>query len=544
MDAKTLKTLHPLDSEKDLEHTTKPSNCVGTDCRGTKTKRPATINRPKPPRKRQRSAGEPTETKRTKRTACTEREVPEKKPRVGRNNVDTGELIEVPVEGLMAHGTKRKAGTEREVPEKKPRVGRNNVDTGKLIEVPVEGLMAHGTKRKAGTEREVPEKKPRVGRNNVDTGELIEVPVEGLMAHGTKRKAGTESATPGKKKRGGTTNSNTSEPTKVSVESARESEKKKVGAERPPETETPRRTRKGVDCDLSKSSSSPSTSQENHGSRSTSVKICKLKFEDAYLQLEQLGEGSFGSVYAGERKTDNLPVAIKRILKVDVESRLMVFNGRTQKVPIEALLMLRAGGGLTSVRKCAAVSLIDWYDLDQEVLLIMERPVPCVDLLTYLDNNNGPLSEDQAKDIMKQLVEAAIQMLSDEVFHRDIKTENVLIETDSDVPRVRIIDFGCGCFVRKRPYCNYSGTSAYAPPEFYLKGKYKAGPTTVWQLGALLFELLDGHKQFITSEFLQRKISINSELSQDCHNLLQISLAINPRRRATLQQMQLHPWFK
>uniref|UniRef100_A0A8C3AQV9 non-specific serine/threonine protein kinase n=1 Tax=Cyclopterus lumpus TaxID=8103 RepID=A0A8C3AQV9_CYCLU len=203
---------------------------------------------------------------------------------------------------------------------------------------------------------------------------------------------------------------------------------------------------------------------------------------------------------------------------------LQVFNGRTQKVPIEALLMLRAGGGLTSVRKCAAVSLIDWYDLDQEVLLIMERPVPCVDLLTYLDNNNGPLSEDQAK-VLKlggACFCAAIQMLSDEVFHRDIKTENVLIETDSDVPRVRIIDFGCGCFVRKRPYCNYSGTSAYAPPEFYLKGKYKAGPTTVWQLGALLFELLDGHKQFITSEFLQRKISINSELSQGETMLLSI----------------------
>lgn len=161
-------------------------------------------------------------------------------------------------------------------------------------------------------------------------------------------------------------------------------------------------------------------------------------------------------------------------------------------VPIEALLMLRAGGGPASVGKCAAVSLIDWYDLDQEVLLIMERPVPCVDLLTYLINNDCPLSEDQAKvlmpggacfcvsascslhvfnhrssffpsqEIMKQLVEAAIKMLSDKVFHRDIKTENILVETTPDGPRVRIIDFGCGCFVKKRTYYDYSGT----PPGF------------------------------------------------------------------------------
>lgn len=52
---------------------------------------------------------------------------------------------------------------------------------------------------------------------------------------------------------------------------------------------------------------------------------------------------------------------------------------------------------------------------------------------------------------MKQLVEAAIKMHSEGVFHRDIKSENVLVETESDVPRVRLIDFGCGCFVRKIP---------------------------------------------------------------------------------------------
>lgn len=160
---------------------------MGTDCRVTETKGSAGINCPKSPRKRQRGAGGPTETKWTKGKYCTE--------------------------------------------------------------------------------WEVPKKKQRVGRNNVDTGKLIEVPVEGRMAHGTKRKADAESVTPNKKRRGGTTNSNTSEPTKVSVESIRESE----------ETETPRKTRKEIDCDLSKSSSSPSASQQSNGSMSTSVTICKRK---------------------------------------------------------------------------------------------------------------------------------------------------------------------------------------------------------------------------------------------------------------------------
>jgi len=168
-------------------------------------------------------------------------------------------------------------------------------------------------------------------------------------------------------------------------------------------------------------------------------------------------------------------------------------------IPKEVLLMLRAGDGPGTVGKSAAVSLLDWYSFDEEVLLIMERPVSSVDLWNHLNDNGDALSEDQAKvlklsrvyyclslrcslqavltycvseflnqNIMKQLVEASIQMLSVGVFHRDIKTENILIETRSDEPRVRIIDFGCGCRVRKTPFSSFSGTTSgfCSRPEF------------------------------------------------------------------------------
>lgn len=57
--------------------------------------------------------------------------------------------------------------------------------------------------------------------------------------------------------------------------------------------------------------------------------------------------------------------------------------------------MQRVAGGPESVGQSAAVSLLDWYNLDEVVLLVMERPVPCEDLLTYLDD--CPLEEDKAK---------------------------------------------------------------------------------------------------------------------------------------------------
>uniref|UniRef100_A0A4W6DWB8 non-specific serine/threonine protein kinase n=1 Tax=Lates calcarifer TaxID=8187 RepID=A0A4W6DWB8_LATCA len=250
------------------------------------------------------------------------------------------------------------------------------------------------------------------------------------------------------------------------------------------------------------------------------VFVCVAEFEAKYLQLEKLGEGGFGSVYAGIRKTDNLPVAIKHIAKRYVTCQPVVSDLISCLIVVELVSL-----SLLSVGKSSAVTLVDWYDLNQETLLVMERPAPSVDLLTYMLNNN------------------AIVMHSKGVFHRDIKSENILIETGSDVPRVRIIDFGCGCTVKNEPYRGFSGTSAYAPPEYFTRGAYEAAPTTVWQLGALLYELLDGYNQFITSEFLHKNITFNTGLSQDCQDLLNMCLALNPKERATLEQMQQHPWF-
>ncbi|XP_070762042.1 serine/threonine-protein kinase pim-2-like [Enoplosus armatus] len=357
------------------------------------------------------------------------------------------------------------------------------------------------SKRKASIKPESPRKRQRCASGPT------EVAVEAVTAKGTKRKASTTRESPSKKQRGGSNDTN--------------------------------------GCDLPPSSCGPSTSNQNNGSSSVSARSSRANFEAKYLQLDKLGEGGFGSVYAGYRKTDYLPVAIKHIPKADVASRPMVLNGETCMVPLEVLLMVSVAHG---PEESAAVSLLDWYDLDKEVLLVMERPVSSVDLLNFLNDNGGPVEEDQAKNIVKQLVKAAIQMHSEGVFHRDIKAENVLIETCSDVPRVRVIDFGCGCFEKKGSHRDFSGTPAYAPPEFFIRGKYKAGPTTVWQLGALLFELLEGHKQFTTTKFLQRKMQYSREMrmlkvSRDCLEFLQMCLVLNPKERITLKQMRRHPWL-
>lgn len=57
------------------------------------------------------------------------------------------------------------------------------------------------------------------------------------------------------------------------------------------------------------------------------------------------------------------------------------------------------------------------------------------------------VSFDPTQIIIKQLVNALIEIHSRGVFHRDIKLENILIETDSEAPRIWVIDFGCATFL-------------------------------------------------------------------------------------------------
>ena len=114
------------------------------------------------------------------------------------------------------------------------------------------------------------------------------------------------------------------------------------------------------------------------------------------------------------------------------------------------------------------------------------------------------------------------------------------------MPGVRIIDFGCGCFLHNGMYQQFSGelflfilalfvqhwllklrpslfpsyifidmsllyawsvsgTSHYIPPEWYLHGSYRAEPMTVWQVGVLAYRMLVGKHPFSTKEDITSK---------------------------------------
>ncbi|KAK2836038.1 hypothetical protein Q5P01_016522 [Channa striata] len=232
-------------------------------------------------------------------------------------------------------------------------------------------------------------------------------------------------------------------------------------------------------------------------------------FAAKYTQKKLLGLGGFGSVYEGYRKDDNLPVAIKHIPQNRIRWTTMVIqreqtdvlldlymslNGKTTVVPVEVALLLKVKPA--AAETSAVVNLLDWCYLCNEVILVLERPVPCMDLVDFMVTRGYILQEHEAKVITKQLVDALIELHFKRVFHRDIKLANILIETSSDVPRVRLIDFGCGTVLTDGGYTTEEGTYDHLSPRWFQWRRYKAEPITVWQLGVVLFAMLHGHAPF------------------------------------------------
>lgn len=102
----------------------------------------------------------------------------------------------------------------------------------------------------------------------------------------------------------------------------------------------------------------------------------------------------------------------------------------------------------------SVVQLVDFFEKPDSFIVVMERPSPCKDLFDYI-TEKGFLCEDEARDILIQLLRTLAEVHSAGIIHRDIKDENLLVELETR--RVRLIDFGSGTFYKDSPYTEFEG---------------------------------------------------------------------------------------
>ncbi|NWZ18161.1 PIM1 kinase, partial [Agelaius phoeniceus] len=156
----------------------------------------------------------------------------------------------------------------------------------------------------------------------------------------------------------------------------------------------------------------------------------------------QLGSGGCSTVFSGIRLSDGSPVAIKRVGRESVLQWDELPDGTC--VPMEIVLMEKVGSGC-----CNMIQLLDWFELPDSFVLVLERPEAWQDLLQFLLEQEF-LCEEMARWLSVQVLEAVRHCTACGVLHRDIKLENLLVDPESG--DLKLIDFGCGTFLQERAY--------------------------------------------------------------------------------------------
>ncbi|XP_072785476.1 serine/threonine-protein kinase pim-1-like [Taeniopygia guttata] len=257
--------------------------------------------------------------------------------------------------------------------------------------------------------------------------------------------------------------------------------------------------------------------------------------QERYLLGPQLGSGGFGTVFSGIRLSDGSPVALKRVARESVLQWDELPDGT--RVPMEVALMEKVGSGCHNI-----IQLLDWFELPDSFVLVLERPQASQDLLQFLQEQ-GCLCEEQARWLFCQVLEAVRHCTACGVLHRDIKPENLLVDPESG--DLKLIDFGCGTFLQERAFSGFAGTHAYSPPEWIWLGYYHGHAATIWSLGVLLYVMVCGSLPFQDDpDIVLGKVFFQRQVSPELQHLIRWCLAKQPADRPELEEVSYHPWVR
>merc|ERR1711887_528846 len=249
-----------------------------------------------------------------------------------------------------------------------------------------------------------------------------------------------------------------------------------------------------------------------------------------YAVKEEIGRGGFGVVFAAERRSDGLEVAVKEVSK-DKDTLV------NENVPLEVALMQQVND------VPGVIKLLDYFDTADCFYVVMER-FNSKDLFDFI-SEQGPLPENLAKDLFMQLVDTVSECHEKGVVHRDIKDENILI--DINTFKIKLIDFGSGALLQEGLYHKFKGTRVYSPPEWINCGAYTAEALTVWSLGILLYDMLCGDIPFESDHEISAGHLVwfkQLNLSSQAKDLISGCLSVDPSKRISLEEVQDHPWGK
>ncbi|XP_041354063.1 serine/threonine-protein kinase 33-like [Gigantopelta aegis] len=269
------------------------------------------------------------------------------------------------------------------------------------------------------------------------------------------------------------------------------------------------------------------------------------RINDTYIVGKKLGEGSFGKVYEGIHRETDEKWAIKSINK--------------EKAGTMGLkLMEREVYILKRVKHPNIIELNEVIESPQHMFLVLEL---CEggELADALKVKNH-YDESSVKTIMKQLSSAISYLHKNDIVHRDIKLENILLcgcTEDIDSLVIKVTDFGLSVVKGGQGHDNmmqdFCGTPMYMAPEI-IENKTYSQQCDVWAMGVICYILLCGSPPFpaVDDETLVgciKKGDIDfsfkewKPVSTEAQKCIQGMLTVDPAHRLSAAEVLDQPWF-
>ena len=249
-----------------------------------------------------------------------------------------------------------------------------------------------------------------------------------------------------------------------------------------------------------------------------------------------LGKGAFGKVNLALHIASGKLVAIKSFDKKKLSK-----ENSLKKIKNEIEVLKKLKDNIFCTR------IYDTFQTETHILIVME--FICGDLLNFI-RKREKLDEKTAKIIFKQIILGLKHMHKNNIVHRDIKLDNLLLDLSNTI---KICDFGVSkiLFSQNEQMQDHCGTPAYIAPEVFKNLGYHGYGCDIWSLGVTLFFMLGGEQPFKGQSVEELKKNVCSKnykkidfISIEAEDLLDKMLTVDPDERITLDEIMKHIWIK
>lgn len=269
------------------------------------------------------------------------------------------------------------------------------------------------------------------------------------------------------------------------------------------------------------------------------------RVEDFYDIGEDLGSGQFAIVKRCKEKSTGVEYAAKFIKKrLNRVSRRGV---RREEIEREVDI-------LQELQHPNIISLHDVYENRTDVVLILEL-VSGGELFDFLAQKES-LSEEEATDFIKQILDGVQYLHSKKIAHFDLKPENImLLDNNVQTPRIKLIDFGLAHRIKDGvEFKDIFGTPEFVAPEI-VNYEPLGLEADMWSIGVITYILLSGASPFLgdsKQETLANISAVNYEFDEDffgstselAKSFIKQLLVKDTRKRLKINDALNHPWIK